>query len=199
MTSVERDANVLGALAVIVGDRTAHAIAAEAGQSGTTAAALSALHHFLDRPTVDAVRRVLGLTPSGAVRLVDRLEGAGFVTRGPGDDGRSRSVRLTAKGRRAAARVSAARAEVLNDALASLTSTERATLHELLGRVLGALVRQKLTAADQAHGAAGAWTCRLCDVSACGRADGHCPAANAATAALAELHHHAGREGGGGR
>ena len=30
----------------------------------------------------------------------------------------------------------------------------------------------------------GAWTCRLCDLDACGRPAGRCPAANAA----AELH-----------
>jgi rubrerythrin len=28
----------------------------------------------------------------------------------------------------------------------------------------------------------GAWICRLCDLGACGRAEGHCPAASAAAA-----------------
>jgi hypothetical protein len=39
--------------------------------------------------------------------------------------------------------------------------------------VLGALVL-----IVTGHG--GPWICRLCDVNACGRAAGHCPAANAA-------------------
>jgi DNA-binding MarR family transcriptional regulator len=114
MTALARDANVLGALSLVVADRTSDAIAAAAGQSATAAAALSALHHFLDRPTIDRLRQVLGLTPSGTVRLVDRLVEAGYVTRGPGGDGRSRSVTLTAEG---------------------------ATLEALLGRVLAAFVR----------------------------------------------------------
>ena len=33
----------------------------------------------------------------------------------------------------------------------------------------------------------GAWICRLCDPDACGRAAGHCPAANAAAAKYANL------------
>jgi DNA-binding MarR family transcriptional regulator len=181
VSAVDREANVLGALATIVNDLTADAIATAAGQGGTAAAALSALHHFLDRPTVDTLRRVLGLTPSGAVRLVDRLAEAGYVTRGPGEDGRSRAVLLTRKGRQAAARVSAARAQILNEALHDLTPEERDTLHALAGRVVATLVHRKLTngkAADRG------WTCRLCDVVACGRDEGDCPTANAARAVL---------------
>jgi DNA-binding MarR family transcriptional regulator len=173
MTPLARDANVLGALSLVVADRTSDAIAAAAGQSATAAAALSALDHFLDRPTIDRMRQVLGLTPSGTVRLVDRLVEAGYVTRGPGGDGRSRSVTLTAEGRRAAERVAQARADVLESALADLSPAERATLHALLGRVLGAFVRGP---------GATRWICRLCDTGACGRAEGLCPAANAAAA-----------------
>lgn len=179
MTELDAGANVLGALALIVTDRTDNAIAAAAGQSVTAAAALSALHHIVSRPTVDAIGRVLGLSPSGAVRLVDRLAAAGYVTRGPGPDGRSRSVALTRKGQRAAGRVSAARADVLATALSGLSTVEREQLHGLLGRVLGALVTEKV---DTAPGEGG-WTCRLCDTAACGRPNGACPAANAAETA----------------
>jgi DNA-binding MarR family transcriptional regulator len=171
VTALDREANVLGALALVLADHTAGAIAGAAGQSTSAAAALSALHEFLDRPTIDRLRQVLGLTPSGAVRLVDRLVAAGLVARGPGEDGRSRSVSLTARGRRAAARVSAARAATLTGALAGLSAKERATLGGLLDRVMANVVRAK---------DGGAWICRLCDLTACERADGHCPAANAA-------------------
>jgi DNA-binding MarR family transcriptional regulator len=174
------EANVLGALALFLTDATADAVEA-AGHAGTAAAALSALHQFLDRPTLDQLRRVLGLTPSGAVRLVDRLAEDGLVTRGPGTDGRSRSVSLTAKGRRAAQRVQAARTSVLEDALASLTPQQRTMLHSLTSQVLAGLVSQKVHSGRSERG----WTCRLCDLAACGRPDGHCPAANAARAAVA--------------
>ncbi|MFB9237407.1 MarR family winged helix-turn-helix transcriptional regulator [Plantactinospora siamensis] len=165
--------NVLGALALVLTDRTAAAAAEASDQSASAAAALSALHRFLDGPTLDQLRRVLGLTPSGAVRLVDRLAAAGLVTRGAGGDGRSRSVALTAAGRDAAERIGAARAEVLNEALDGFSAADRDHLGALLGRVMANVVRAK---------DGGAWICRLCDLAACGRPTGDCPAANAAAA-----------------
>src|SRR3954452_10953746 len=124
-----REANLLGAFALIVADRVTDAVVAAGGQSDTAATALSALHHFLDRPTIDRLRQVLGLTPSGTVRLVDRLAAGGDVTRDAGPDGRSRAVVLTDEGRRAAERIAAARAAVLEDALADLSPAERTALH----------------------------------------------------------------------
>jgi DNA-binding MarR family transcriptional regulator len=167
------EANLLGALALVIADQTADAVTSAAGGSGSAAAALSALYHFLDRPTIDGLRQVLGLTPSGAVRLVDRLAEAGLVTRGPGADGRSRSVLLTPAGRRVAAQVAAARAAVLTRALADLSAGEREALHGLLGRVMAGLVHRK---------DGGAWICRLCDLRACGHDEGRCPTAEAAAA-----------------
>lgn len=105
MSPLEQEANVFGALSLVVADLTSAAITQACGQSASGAAALSALHQFLDHPTVDELRRVLGLTPSGAVRVVDRLVEAALVTRGPGPDGRSRSLSLTPAGRRAAKRI----------------------------------------------------------------------------------------------
>jgi len=155
----------------VIADRTSEAVGEAAGQSETAAVALSALHHFLDDPSMDRIRRVLGLTPSGAVRLVDRLEEAGYVTRRPGRDGRTVSVRLTASGRRAARRVSAARGEVLNRALAVLGPDERAQFDALAARVLIGQMRGP---------GATRYMCRLCDMEACGRDEGRCPVANAA-------------------
>ena len=176
MTALDRQANLLGALAQVITDQAAQAAAAAAGQSLSAAAAVSALHHFLNRPTLDQLHKVLGLTPSGAVRLVDRLAEAGLVTRGTGDDGRSRSVVLTGAGQRVAEHVTTARAALLTSVLDELSPAERETLHELLSRLMAGVVRRK---------EGGAWICRLCDLDACGRASGHCPAANAAAAKYA--------------
>lgn len=176
MTALDRQANLLGALAQVITDQAAQAAAAAAGQSVSAAATLSALHQFLDRPTLDRLHQVLGLTPSGAVRLVDRLAEAGLVTRGTGDDGRSRSVVLTDAGRRVAEHVNVTRAALLASVLDDLSPTERETLHELLSRIMANVVRGK---------EGGAWICRLCDLDACGRASGHCPTANAAAAKYA--------------
>ena len=173
MTALDRQANLLGALALVITDQSAQAVAAAAGQSVSAAAALSALHHFLDRPTLDQLHKVLGLTPSGAVRLVDRLAGAGLVTRGTGDDGRSRSVVLTDTGKRAAQQVTMARAALLSSVLDELSAAARETLHSLMSRIMASVVGSK---------EGGAWICRLCDLDACGRASGHCPTASAAAA-----------------
>jgi DNA-binding MarR family transcriptional regulator len=173
VTGLRREANLLGTLALVVADRTREAIAEAAGQSETGAAALSALRHFLDRPTIDLLRQVLGLTSSGTVRLVDRLVDAGYVTREAGRDGRSTVVALTRAGRRAADRVSAARADVLNEALAGLTADDRMTLERIMGELLAGFVRGP---------GATRWLCRLCDTGACGREEGMCPVANTALA-----------------
>jgi DNA-binding MarR family transcriptional regulator len=167
----ERTGNLLGALSLAVTDRTSAAAGDALGQSDSAAVALSALYHFLNDPSVDLLRQVLGLTPSGTVRLVDRLEEAGYVARRPGRDGRSVSLRLTASGRRAAARVSAARTEVLENALSGLGAAERRALDDVISRVLAGLIRGP---------GATRWMCRMCDTTACGREEGRCPVANAA-------------------
>jgi DNA-binding MarR family transcriptional regulator len=166
----EHAANLLGALALAVTDRTADAVA-EAGPSATAAAALSAMHQFLDSPTIDQLRQVLGLTHSGTVRLVDRLERDGHLRRRTGADARTAVLSLTSSGRRLAGRVTAARGRVLGDALGALSERDRRTLDRLLGDVLVGMMRGP---------GATRWMCRMCDLRACGRADGHCPVARAA-------------------
>lgn len=141
------------------------------GKPESAAAALSALLHFLDRPTVDLLRQVLGLTSSGTVRLVDRMTDSGYVQRGPGSDGRSTTVTLTDAGLAAAERVAVARAEVLEGALAGLTDADRDALRRILGTVLAGLIRGP---------GATRWMCRLCDTGACRGAEGGCPVGNAA-------------------
>ena len=136
MAALTRDGNVLGALSLVVADQMSDAVAAAADQSLTAAAALSALEHFADGCSIDRLRRILGLTSSGTVRLVDRLVAAGDVRRREGPDARTTSVALTAAGRRAARRVTAARAAVLEDALAGLSPAERRDLERLAARVL---------------------------------------------------------------
>jgi DNA-binding MarR family transcriptional regulator len=168
---LDRTGNLLGALSLAVTDRTSEAAGDAVGHSESAAAALSALDQFLDDPSVGLLCQVLGLTHSGGVRLVDRLEQAGYVSRHPGSDGRSVSLRLTAPGRRAARRVASARAGVLTDALRELNETERDALERVLSRVLPGLIRGP---------GATRWMCRLCDMAACGREQGRCPVANAA-------------------
>ncbi len=176
MSTPAQQANLLGAFAGVLTDMTATEMTAAAGLTASDVAALSALRHFLGKPTIDQLHQALGLSPSGTVRLVDRLARGGFVTREPGTDGRERSVALTVRGRRAADRITSARARMLSSSLAGLTPAERDSLHDLISKVMATIVNNKT---------GGAWICRLCDLRACGRDEGRCPAANAAAARYA--------------
>ena len=139
-SELDQAANLLGALSLLITDQMTDAMAEAGGRPESGAAALSALLHFLDQPTVDLLRQVLGLTSSGTVRLIDRMAESGYVQRGPGADGRSTSVSLTPAGRAAAARVAAARAGVLTGALDRLSPAERETLRALLSKLLAVLI-----------------------------------------------------------
>jgi DNA-binding MarR family transcriptional regulator len=164
-------ANLLGALALALADRLHEAVTEAAGLSESDAVALSALHHFLDSPRVDLLAQVLGLTSSGTVRLIDRLENAGLARRVTGADGRVTSVALTASGRRRAQAVAQARMELVEQALVALTPQERRQFGELAGKILAGLIRPP---------GATRWTCRLCHLVACGRPEGRCPVYEAA-------------------
>jgi DNA-binding MarR family transcriptional regulator len=167
----EHTANLLGALSLVLHDRMMEAISEASGQSDSAATALSWLENFVDQPSVGLLHRMLGLTPSGAVRLADRLETEGYLERRGGADGRSTRVHLTRTGRRAARKGTAARARVLDQALSGLSTKERQVLDRLLSRLLVGMMRGP---------DAQRFMCRLCDSRACGHAEGRCPVRNAA-------------------
>lgn len=173
-TDAQRQAaNLLGALALRLSDELEQAVTLTSGLAESDAAAISALHHLLDSPSVDLLAAALGLSSSGTVRLVDRLEAARLVRRATAADGRVTSVTLTAAGRRRAAAVTRARGELMDKALAGLTAAERRQFGELAGKILAGLIRPP---------GARRWTCRLCDVVACGRPEGRCPVYESAKA-----------------
>ena len=136
-SDAEHTANVFGALSLLVSDRMGDAAGGAAGGPGTTAAALSALLHLLDEPPIDRLGRALGLTSSGTVRLVDRLERAGHVHRRPGRDARS-SLVVHALGAPRGPGRSAARMSALDDALGALEPEERRTLGRLAAKMVAA-------------------------------------------------------------
>jgi len=173
--AIDHPANVIGAGVLEIADRLRDATERAADHGASAPAALAALETYLDGTSIDELRRVLDITHSGAVRLVDRLEAAGLLrrTRASGD-ARARGLVLTPAGRRAARRVLAQRAAALDAALAPLDGDEREQLGQLLGRVLGGLT--------DGHAAA-ARICRLCEPGPCGHYDGRCPVTRAAAAA----------------
>jgi DNA-binding MarR family transcriptional regulator len=183
-----RLANLLGALSTGLTDGVHEAMSTAGQLDNAAAAALIALLDFSPRGSVQTLSRVIGLTHSGTVRLVDRLVDAGYVARRPGRDARSRSPVLTRTGARVAQRVRIAREGAIARPLGTLSAIERATLTELCERLVGALTKQRLEQRAAGFTPEGGALCRMCDFAACGRDKGACPAAEAAAAhaALAE-------------
>jgi DNA-binding MarR family transcriptional regulator len=161
-----RAANLLGAHALVVVDRVREAT----GMEMSSASVLTALETFADGASIDAVRRILGLSHSGGVRIVRRLEAAGLVRREPDPrDARAVRLHLTASGAREARRLLAARQAAIEPLLDALGERERAALERLLERLL---------AAATPDGDAANRICRLCDPDVCGHPH-RCPVTQA--------------------
>ncbi|HEY3613040.1 MAG TPA: MarR family transcriptional regulator [Gaiellales bacterium] len=177
-----RRANLLGAAATGLSDAMAGSMAAAGGLDEAASAALVALLDFTPHGSVRALSRVVGLTHSGAVRLVDRLVDGAYVERRPGADARSLTLTLTAAGRELAERIRAVRGHALADAVASLSAGQRAVLGEICEQLVGDLTRRRLAQRERGEDPAGGALCRYCDFAACGRPQGLCPAQLAAAA-----------------
>lgn len=162
-------ANILGALGVGVSD-----LAGSAAMSATDLdeTAVAALLTVAARPgqAISDLAAGLGITHSGAVRTVDRLQGLGLMERHQFTDDR-RTIRLTLTGRGAelADRALSAR----RTALAGLLEHVDRTAIPVLGQAIEAMLRGlPRTRRDAWH------ICRLCEHAVChGTA---CPVGSAA-------------------
>jgi DNA-binding MarR family transcriptional regulator len=153
-TSGDRTLNLLGALAVGLGDRIAAATEETVGESATTVAALATV---AQEPgcSIEELRHALGLSHSAAVRVVDRLAARGLVARRPGSRGPAVALTPTAAGARLAARVLDVRRRVVEEVAGEeLPEDLESALEVLLGR---------LTIDPNT----GHRICRLCDFTAC--------------------------------
>jgi MarR family transcriptional regulator, negative regulator of the multidrug operon emrRAB len=169
----ERTANLLGALALTLADRTDAAVKDGAGLAGSDAAALVTLRNYAEGEPLDLLRKALALSHPGIVRLADRLQARGLVERHRSDrDGRAVALRLTASGRRAADDAIAARGEAIAAALGALDSAERRALAGMLERMLTAETTDRVATLT---------ICRMCDPDVCGHPD-RCPVTQAGMA-----------------
>jgi DNA-binding MarR family transcriptional regulator len=167
--------NLLTALSLGLVDDGAAALERSSGLSGAAPAALLALDEFLGGATIGRLAEVLGLTHSGAVRLVTQLESAGLASRRPGADRRRVEVLLTASGRRRARAARAARDAVVAETAAGVGGDQDAvTLERLLDRLVSARVAARIEERQARRNRP--WLCRTCDMTACGRPAGRCPA-----------------------
>lgn len=150
--------NIVGALALALSDVLVREAQAEAPEPGPAAAAITLVGHEPGL-TIEHLRRALGLSHPGAVRLVDRLAADGLVRRLPSErDRRAVALHLTEAGASSAQAIRHARRGSLAAALRTLTAAERKSLAGVAEKLLRGLVRTE----DDARA-----TCRLCDYDAC--------------------------------
>jgi MarR family transcriptional repressor of emrRAB len=169
---VDRLANLLGVTALAATDRMRAAVEGELEHGGAAPAALVHLQAYPGE-SVEALRRVLGISQPATVRLLDRLAAEGVVERRPGRDGRTLAVVLTRAGEETAQRLLAQRAESLRGLLAALDPEQQARLLEALEALAAALADDRPQALR---------VCRLCDRKACAQRPG-CPLGHTTTAA----------------
>ena len=160
-------ANILGTLALTVGDRVGIGTTRAAGYGANAPAALVMLLWYPDRPITHLADR-LRISHPGAVQLSERLERAGLVERTPGADGRTRLLALTDHGEVTARAVLAERRDVLDRALSAVHDEALPTLIETISAMLEALADTLLTSE---------FMCRLCDELSC--PDDRCPVEHA--------------------
>jgi DNA-binding MarR family transcriptional regulator len=163
--------NLLGALGLAIADRQRSVCESLIAHGPAAAAALTAIAQYPGE-TVGFFEPILGLTNSGTVRLFDRLAGANFIQRCPGEDRRARAVKLTPDGERHAAAMQTARRAVSDEILVPLSKHERSELAFLAEKLLTGLTGSRRDARR---------ICRLCDHRHCDNAD-RCPVDHAASA-----------------
>ena len=154
---IDDTANLLGVVGLSIADRI-HAVALEVmNRAGETPAALAIIGYGFG-PSNDKLRRVLGLSHPGTVRLVDRLVSDGLVERRKGSDNREIALYLTDAGHASREALLKGRLASIRSMLTPLSKKERELLTAILRKLLISmdptdLERRRL--------------CRLCDDRVC--------------------------------
>lgn len=154
----ERTSNLLGALAIAVTDRMNAAARETLKHAGETPAAL-VLIGLEPGMSNDRLRRILGMSHPGTVRLVDRLVNDGLVERrSSGRDGREVALHLTADGQQCRNTLLKNRMTVVHPLLETLDDSEQIVLSKLLHKILAAIPNSEIEMYT---------ICRMCDERVC--------------------------------
>ncbi|MEO0461784.1 MAG: MarR family transcriptional regulator [Pseudomonadota bacterium] len=154
---MDRTANLLGALSLNLADRIEAVARTVLRRSGETPAALVVIGYGTG-PSNDQLRRILGLSHPGCVRLVDRLVADGLVERQKGKDKRVVSLHLTDQGFALREELLEGRLASIRPILTALTEREERTLAELLAKMLVSMNPDEIERRK---------ICRLCDSRVC--------------------------------
>ena len=152
-----RTANLLGVVALALTDRIEDSAGDILGHTGETPAALIMIGYGFG-PSNDMLRRILGLSHPGTVRLVDRLVADGLVERREGRDKRAIALHLTKQGKAIREKLLKGRLAVIRPLLETLSADEQDTFSVLLHKMLSSM---EPTNAERLT------LCRLCDKRVC--------------------------------
>lgn len=154
---IDRTANLLGVVGLAVADRIEDTTRDILNHAGETPAALVVIGYGFG-PSNDQLRRILGLSHPGSVRLIDRLVADDLVERRAGRDKRAIALYLTEKGAALREKLLSGRIAAIKPLLMSLTETEQGALAALLHKMLSSLEATDLERCT---------LCRLCDDRVC--------------------------------
>jgi DNA-binding MarR family transcriptional regulator len=154
---IDRTANLLGVVGLAVAGRIEQTAREILNHAGETPAALVVIGYGLG-PSNDELRRVLGLSHPGVVRLVDRLVADRLVTRREGRDKRTIALHLTRQGMALREDLLKGRLAAIRPLLEPLTGAEQDALAGLLHKMLS---RMETTDLERCN------LCRLCDGRVC--------------------------------
>ena len=154
---INRTANLLGVVGLAVADRIEETARDILNHAGETPAALVVIGYGCG-PSNDQLRRILGLSHPGTVRLVDRLAADGLVERREGRDKRAIAIYLSERGMALREELLKGRLAAIRPLLTPLTGVEQETLAALLHKMLSSM---ETTATERRT------LCRLCDNRIC--------------------------------
>ena len=153
----DRTANLLGVVGLAVANRIEASAREVLNRVGETPAALVVIGYDLG-PSNDDLRRILGLSHTGTVRLVDRLVADGLVERRQGRDKRAIALYATRRGKAVREDLLQGRLAAIRPLLAPLTRAEEDTFAALLHKILASMETTDLQRRT---------LCRLCDDRVC--------------------------------
>lgn len=160
--------NLIGAFATKVSSEIEKQISELDGRSVNHEIALVAIYNHPNE-TIDILSKVLGLTHSGAVRLINTLENEGVVERHKSaQDARSVVLLVTLKGRKRVESILNSREKVTLKVLEIFDENQRQDFLSLLEIAMGHLTDEKIDARR---------ICRLCNEGVCRKLG--CPVENA--------------------
>lgn len=151
--------NIIGAFARALSDKMDRAVTEAVGMS-TSASYTIVQIGSEPGSTIDELRRMLALEHSSLVRMLDRLEKMGLVSRQRGTNGdkRSVSISLTELGEECFTRIIDARSGILNRLVQKLSVEDQEHMKQLVDKLTPEIV----DLGDDQH-----YVCRLCNLEAC--------------------------------